>query len=103
MIELVTLEEAHAHLRIDDSEDIPDLLLKINAASSIILNHLGVDEDYYADSNGVQTPPAQVKAATLLMLGELNENREGEGNYQDGRLPAPVRALLGPLRDPVMA
>ena len=103
MIELVTLDEAQAHLRIDNLDDISDLLGKIWAASIIVINHLGVDEDYYADSNGKQDPPYQVKAATLLLLGELFKNREGEGNYEDGRLPAPVRALLGPLRDPVMA
>ncbi|UJF37673.1 phage gp6-like head-tail connector protein [Pseudomonas aeruginosa] len=126
---LVTLQEASDHLRRDTDYDDADLTLKIHAASAAVMNYLKRDSLAYEperdssgevvrDSNGWPVPmldssgnPAvrfEVKAAVLLMLGELYKNREGEQGgeiptqWGFGYLPRPVVALLYPLRDPAL-
>lgn len=127
---LVTLQEASDHLRRDTDYDDNDLTLKIHAASAAVMNYLKRDVLAYEperdsssevvrdsngwpvpalDSNGDPTIRFEVKAAVLLMLGELYKNREGEQageiptQWGYGYLPRPVVALLYPLRDPVVA
>lgn len=129
MIELVTLQEASDHLRRDTNADDGDLILKIQGASQAVLNYLKNAPYYYLeldsngesvldsnedpvpefDSNGFEVIRPEVKAATLLLLGEFYKNREGmqEGEIDPqfgyGYLPRPVVALLYPLRDPALA
>ncbi|HUH38763.1 MAG TPA: phage head-tail connector protein [Spongiibacteraceae bacterium] len=127
---LVTLQEASDHLRRDTDDDDPDLGLKIHAASGAVMNYLKremmayeperdsmgnavVDSNGWPlpqlDSSGEPVPRFEVKAAVLLMLGELYKNREGEQGgeiptqWGYGYLPRPVVALLYPLRDPALA
>jgi hypothetical protein len=112
---LVTLEEASFHLRRDTSDDDQDLTLKIRAASAVVRNYLKSDTAPYEttedsngdpvivyDSNGDAVVKDEVKAATLLMVGEFYKNREGSGNYRPGFIPDPVMAILYPLRDPAV-
>lgn len=102
MAELVTLEEARAHLRLDepDSDGGPDdlwLAVFIPAVSEAVLNWLKDEwRAYYPemDSNGVVstdsngdpipaiplTPKLSVKAAVLVELGSQYRFREGEGD-----------------------
>ncbi|MYZ41414.1 phage gp6-like head-tail connector protein [Achromobacter sp. KS-M25] len=116
---LVTLEDAKAHLRIDSDDDDADLLLKIGAASSSVLNYMksGVvfepkrdasgSVELDADGNVVYTRDVrfEVRAAVLLMLGFLFKNRDDDADsaFEPGYLPRPVTALLYPLRDPALA
>lgn len=126
---LVTLQEASDHLRRDTDYDDDDLTLKIHAASAAVMNYLKRDSLAYEperdssgeivrDSNGWPVPMLdssdepvvrfEVKAATLLMIGELYKNREGEQGgeiptqWGYGYLPRPVVALLYPLRTPAL-
>ena len=102
MIELVTIEEARAHLRIDDvdSDGSPDdlwLSIFIPAISEAVANWLKDEWRLYVaevDSGGVVVDasgdpvPALplaarpvVKAATLIELSYQFRYREGEGDH----------------------
>ncbi len=114
---LVTLQEASDHLRLDSDADEADVLLKIRAASAAVRRYLKDASPYERDSNGDVAVDSngdpevlfEVRAAVLLMLGELYKNREGEQGgeiptqWGYGYLPRPVVALLYPLRHPSMA
>lgn len=114
---LVSLEQAKAHLRMDHDFDDSDITLKIEGASAAVLDYLKDYADSFLDSNGEVIEdsngnpdvPYQVKAATLLMLGDLYANREPiptdpvDAQYGYGYLPRAVIALLYPLREPTIA
>lgn len=114
---LVTLQEASDHLRRDTSDDDADLELKIHAASGAVRRYLKSASPYEIDSSGNPVTDSsgepvvlfEVRAAVLLMLGELYKSREGEQGgeiptqWGYGYLPRPVVALLYPLRDPALA
>ena len=122
-LEYVTLEEAKCQLRVslDDDYDDGHINLLIKAASGAIKNYMknfavyeaerNADNDYLLDSNGEpiidedsnvpQYVKPEVKLAVLMLISEWYKNREGDGAaYEDAVLPAPIRALLYPLRDP---
>ncbi|MCE0943053.1 head-tail connector protein [Pseudomonas asiatica] len=68
----VTLEEAKMHLRVDHDEEDGHILGLIAAAETHVSNFLG---------DGLPDPmPAPVKAAVLLLVGDLYENRERQGD-----------------------
>jgi len=108
----VSIEQAQDHLRAYDVEDENDITLKIHAASGAVRNYLGsyVDTfldtagDVIVDSSGVPEVPYEVQIATLILVGIFYKDRDGDPdkNYTPGYLPAPVTALLYPLRDPVV-
>lgn len=115
---LVTLEQAKAHLRIDETDGDADVTLKIHGASGAVLNYLKSSSPYVpeivdgvpvvdADGNPVYTTDVrfEVQAAVLLMLGYLFKDRDNDKDheYEMGFLPRPVTALLYPLRDPALA
>ncbi|RYF63597.1 MAG: phage gp6-like head-tail connector protein [Comamonadaceae bacterium] len=116
---LVTLEQAKDHLRIDTDAADADLTLKIHAASGAVLTYLkganrfvqavDADGDPVVDEEGEPVYTEQVifevQAATLLMLGYLNKDRDGDGDdqFEPGFLPNPVTALLYPFRTPTLA
>lgn len=111
--DIVTLDQAKDHLRIDTDAGDNDLSLKISAASAAVYAYLKNGTDLFTDSAGalivdsagVPDVPFQVKAACLLMLGYLYKDRDedADGAYEQGYLPKPVTALLYPLRDPALA
>ena len=71
---LITLEEIKNHLRIDpepDSEQDPQLEMMYEAA--IDYCHRFIDTDIPQDSNGLNP---SFRAAVLLVIGDLYENRE---------------------------
>lgn len=108
MTMLVTLQQASEHLRRDSAADDNDVTLKIHAASGAVLNYLKSGADRFKDEDGEIVDalvPFEVKAAVLLQLGFLYADRDNddERQYQPGYLPAPVTALLYPLRDPALA
>lgn len=123
---LVTLEEAKNHLFIDFDTFDADITLKIKSASGMVLNYLKgrknlyvieLDEDgdpildsqgyqiYELDSQGDRLVRDEVKHAVLIMLGILYRDRDGveAKDWAPGFLPAPVTAILYPLRDPALA
>ena len=102
MIELVTIEEARAHLRIDDvdSDGSPDdlwLAIFIPAISEAVANWLKDEWRLYVaevdsggvvvDASGDPVPAVPlvarpvVKAATLIELSYQFRYREGEGDH----------------------
>lgn len=99
---IVTRAQAAAHLRIDDADaEGSDLDLKIAAASAVVLDYLEMEFTDFGDSDSDGNPefPEQIMAATLLMVGELHRSRDGgSANYSEANLPAPIRALLYPLK-----
>lgn len=102
MIAIISLEEAKQHLRVTSTHADDDIELKILAASAILLNYIKID---FEDSPlsvpwGVADPPWDIKASTMLILGELNMNREAKD--ADVLSPA-VKALLHRYRDPAIA
>lgn len=115
MNELVTLQQASDHLRRDTEDDNDDLLLKIAAASQLVLDYLGDAADF-TDSDGMVLTdtngdplgvPERVQEATLAMVSYLYRNRDAEqpdrvqAGY--GYLPQGVVALLYSMRNPVIA
>jgi hypothetical protein len=56
------------------------------------------------DSNTPKTVRFEVRAAVLILIAEWFKNREAsqDGGIGHGYLPAPVVALLYPLRDPAL-
>jgi len=122
MTQLVTLDEAKAHLRVDHDEDDADIEIKIEAASAAILNHIGDAQYLFLDTGGdeldledTSTDQAAHRArhlcrqATLLMVGEFYRNREPAATdvvperFGYGYLPRAVVALLASLRTPTIA
>lgn len=115
---LVSIAEASTHIRRDPSaNDDADLTLKIMAASRAIVNYMQSGADMFLTSSGeadidsdgvVIDVPADVKLATLYLVGEYYKNREGamdtpmpdQQAYGYGNLPLPVTSLLYWYRDP---
>lgn len=125
MTDYVTLDEVKEHLRVDNDAEDADLMLKISAASRIVKNYLksaspwsyeydsnddpvvdsNGDPVVALDSNGQPTPKYEVKIATLIVVGIWYRDRDGTEmeKWLQGYLPAPVTALLYPIRDPALA
>ncbi len=106
IIELVTLQEAKDHLRIDEDDGDADLTLKIQAGSSALLSYIQGSRDLIVDEAGVlleNTPElSRMKAALLVLLGYLDRNRGGEEEEKlsQGHLPFAVTMLIYDLRQP---
>lgn len=116
--DLVTIEEAAAHLRLPDilvlsadDRDRDDLELKIEAATDLVLNHIWRDDDDWVDTMiawTATTVPRQVKAAILVQLGELYRFRGDDPpdttpKREHGFLSPQVTAYLHRYRTPGIA
>jgi hypothetical protein len=109
---LVTVQQAQDHLRIDDdSLNASEITVYIKAASQAIVRYLGAGADVFFDANGdpifdssdLLDGYEDVQSAVLLLIGYLYKNRDNnQGNEFSNYLPAPVIALLYPLRDPTI-
>lgn len=103
MIDLVSLAKAKLQLRIEGTERDADIAMKIAQASAIVMQYYkktAVPDEWYgvSSSPATITVPADIEAATLLVLGELYENREASiANV----LSDSVKALIP--RDPTLA
>lgn len=106
MTPLATLDEVKQHLRIDGPDADSDLTLKLEAASERVALHLNGVSPYLPMGEGAaaQVRPV-VRAAVLLLVGYLYRYPSGDEKkaFDDGRLPAPITALLSPLRRKVLA
>lgn len=115
MTMLVTLAEGKARLRVDQNSEDADITDMIEGASRLVLLYLkteGIADfvdssgNLVEDSNGiVENVPAEVKTATLMMLGYIFKDRDNDENheYEMGYLPRPVTAFLYMRRDPALA
>ena len=90
----VTLEEVKHHLRYDDDSNDIMLTAYIAAAESAV-------KRYITETVAAADTP-DIKVAVLLLVGyydfhrNMDKDMPSDGNY----LPAPVRALLWPYRQP---
>lgn len=113
---LVTLQEAKTHLRVDDCDVNveSDISMKMEAASDRVIDYIDqgivkyqntagnfIDED----SAGNWLAPNPVKAAVLLLLGYLWNQRDQDAakEFDGGELPRPVRSMLRTYRKTVVA
>jgi hypothetical protein len=108
--ELVTLQEAKAHLRVVDASEDADITLKLRAAEQMAVAYLDravypsqqeLDAALAAGTAGACPMVASdmVRAGVLLLLGDLYANREETvtGTIAT-QLPTGARACLRPLR-----
>ena len=113
-MKLITLEQASDYIRRDSADDDDDLEAMIEAASALVRNYLKSAVDDFLDSDGepdldsAGNPvgiPAEVVGATKWLTAWLyrNRDRDEEKAFEPGFLPAPVMAMLYPLRDPALA
>ncbi|HEL8026121.1 TPA: phage gp6-like head-tail connector protein [Escherichia coli] len=107
MTELVTLDMARMHLRMDDDYGDEDLLLKIQGASATLLSWLQEGRSRVVDDDGSLIdgePLKRVQTALLILLGWLERNRGGEegDKLSPGELPYSVTMLINDLRKPVI-
>lgn len=108
---LVTVEQVDLALQLDletagspiEFTDIrlPDILLKIEQATDIVIDYLKVPDHAWTAEN----VPGQVSAAILLVIGALLDDDKAEliTGLSGGDLKNPVVALLHRSRDPSMA
>lgn len=110
----ITEEEAIGHLRLDlvtdgnspetiIDEDYPTLQMKIIQAEDIIVDYL----KWSTESGALydeETIPPRIKAAMLLVLSALWDDREGKGDAGDYlKDDGPIAQLLRRSRDPALA
>lgn len=89
---MVTLEQAKLHVRVDMPDEDAAIQGMIDAATDAAADYLGLTTD-----DLTAAMPAPVKAAILLQVGDLYENRERQGNeaYYQNRT---YERLLNPYR-----
>lgn len=95
MSEFAALEEVKHHLRYDDDSNDTILAIYLQTAENAVKN-------YITDDITDKMLPS-LKTATLLMVGYLDDNRDGkQGEQFDNYLPACVRQILSPYRKPTI-
>lgn len=106
---LVTLRQVKQHVSVDHSLDDEMLEIKRMQASAIIIDYLKLDTSDtgfdWVDAFGEPTSsiPAVVTAATLLAVGALYENRDGDVWRSPQILSQSIIDLLMRSRAPAMA
>jgi hypothetical protein len=116
MADLITLDEAIAHLRLPedyggDTQSRQDLQDKVLAATQVVIDYLTRRETEWnatMDAWTTDTVPASVKAAVLVQLGHLYRQRGDddippETTGPGASLSPTVMSLLMRYRDPGMA
>jgi hypothetical protein len=98
---LITVDEARAHLRIEDDVLTDALTLAVAAANGAVWTYLKRREPYESKDD---IPPA-VKLAALMMAGVFIRDPDGAESekWEQGYLPFPVINLCYPHRDPSMS
>lgn len=109
-LNLVTFAQAKAQLSVDHDLD-DDLINDIRSrASASVVNYckIDIDEtafnwvDLFYEPITANLPP-EVAAATLLVIGAMYENRDGDVFRSPQPLSQPAMDLLWRHRDPAMA
>lgn len=93
MANLVSIEAAKVHLKIDSDDDDADVADKLLQAEAVIIDYIKRPDHGWTD----QTVPGVVSAAILLMLGQLYKDRENATITQS------IKNLLMRSRDPALA
>lgn len=76
---VLTLEEIKAHLRLDGNDEDALLTALSEATQDYATQYLGRTSIPWDDADGLPVPvPASVKAAMLLIICDLYENREDQ-------------------------
>jgi hypothetical protein len=94
--DLVTLDQAKAQLRIDDTYSDVELGQMISAASTIIVGYLKTPT---AAAWTAETVPPHVQTAVLLVIATLYQDREGVTDP----IGVAVASILRRDRDPALA
>lgn len=110
-MKLVTTEQAARHLRLDDLDDLEvalDLENKIVQVSDMVIDFLKYPEfpAGWLDSSGEPAlVPPRIQAATLIWLGILWKDRDGESDekLELGEIPRVVSSILYRSREPSYA
>jgi hypothetical protein len=108
---LITLAQAKKHLRLTTYEDDDDVLLKLEQATSMVLEYIWRDDDDWVDTMiawTTTTAPKQIQAAIMVQLGELHRFRGDDvpdqtPKREHGYLSPQVTAYLHRFRDPSVA
>lgn len=108
MVQLVSLDEIKAALRIDGGDEDGALTLLCEAASESVIAYLKAGANSFYDGAALipgTEVPAPVKAAAIYWVGTLRRNPDNntEGAFQIGFPPYPVASMLYPFRDPALA
>lgn len=102
---LVTLCVAREHLRPPGTVDDVRIMRLIDEASAIVLDYLKLPIDAYHTSTGELIEadvPGAVRAATLLVMGALYDNADGQSPDKQPLSDA-VKALLHSRRVPTLS
>ena len=107
-LNLITLRQAKTHLKVDQDFDDLDIDRKRRQASGIVLDYVKIDVhatdfDWTDDLGEPLYVPPEVEAATLLVLGGLYENRDGDVFRSPQPLSQPAMDLLWRHRCPALA
>lgn len=102
MIALVTLAQAKMHRRITDTDRDADIQMKLEQASAMVMGRLKYDtvpDEWIVNSSPITYDiPWKFQGYTLLILGELDEMREGSAfNIEE------ILKLLDQDRPPTLA
>lgn len=98
MAALVTTEEARRHLHLTstdwaDADTVADVTAKAEAATEMVVDYIKQPDHVWTDADA----PFLIKAAILLVLGDLFENRE------TATISDAVKNILHRYRDPALA
>ena len=106
-VALVSLEETKAALRVDADDLDGTLELMIEAASEAVISYLkDAAEEFMDEGEPIEGEvPARVQWATIALVGYWLRSPDAnpDGEFDRGYLPAPVTALLYPMRTPSLA
>ena len=102
---IVTLDQATQHLRVDEFDEDELIQMYIDAAENYVSQYLNrpvpwtiTEQDEQGDDVEVEVPvPGAVKAAALLVVGDLYQTREASTERAVSENPA-VKNLLNPYR-----
>lgn len=97
MVALVTIQDVRERLRIDAPDDDFDVQAMTEQATDIVIDYLKKPDHTWT----LETAPARIKAAILLVVGRLYLDREGQ--LDGGILSETVKALVHRDRDPAIA
>jgi hypothetical protein len=110
MPDVITLDEAKAHLRITTAQEDSDVQDKLDAATQIVIDYLtrrDTDWNTTMDAWTSSTVPKSVRAAILIQLGELYTRRGDDPTIDQSPTPTSlsrtVMSLLMRYRDPGLA